>query len=69
VGLAVVLPIIVIFIFGAFDMLSADRESARAGADDTIAQLLGYFGGKLLDIVISDLGGEIAGVFIDKKIQ
>lgn len=57
----VVVPILLICIFGALDMSSADPETASAIAGSTIEKVVSYAGGKFPGIVIADFAGAIAG--------
>ena len=60
VGLAIVLPLLIIFLFGAAGILQ-DPESAQVIESSTMEAITDYVGGKLPYIVISDIAGIIAG--------
>ena len=66
-GLAVVLPLIVIFIIGAFGILQSEPEVAQEIADSTIANIINYVIDKLPYIVISDVAGIIVGSLFTKR--
>jgi hypothetical protein len=59
--LILVVPILVIFVFGALAMLSADPETARAIGDWTIERLMQHALDSLPAAILSDLGGALVG--------
>lgn len=62
VGTALVLmPILIVFLFGTSAMLNADAQAAKVTADSTVEMIVLYVSQKLPSIVISEVAGAIVG--------
>ena len=63
-SLAVIVPLLVIFISGALGMLYGDPNNVQEVANSTIEKVVDYVAEKLPYIIISDFAGIFAGIVV-----